>query len=134
MADFAAPSFSLGFDLSHHFPPLSPSPDHYHHRQDVDLPPQVPDSDPETGPDPPRRILKQSCFDDDDDIQEFSSQDDDVDDVVQGGNTKHINISPNLRLFNFLTLIFFILILFTIQFYAVITLTPSLVYTQTRGC
>ncbi|OIW02870.1 hypothetical protein TanjilG_29646 [Lupinus angustifolius] len=98
MADFAAPSFSLGFDLSfdsHQSPPLSPSPHHNHHRHDEDFPPQVPDSDPETGPDPPRRILKRLrrapphlCFDVDDDIQEFSSQDDvdDGGDVVQGAH------------------------------------------------
>ncbi|CAL0317479.1 unnamed protein product [Lupinus luteus] len=95
MADFAAPSFSLGFDLSfdsdfstHQSPPLSPSPLR-NHRDGDDFAPQVPDSDPETGPDPPRRILKRlrrtlPCFDVDDDIQEFSSQDDDHGDVVQG--------------------------------------------------
>ncbi|XP_061342282.1 uncharacterized protein LOC133288513 [Gastrolobium bilobum] len=95
MADCEAPSFSLGLDLAHETPPHSPinPPNH----DDDDLGPQVSDSDPETRPDPPRRILKRlrrgppqslpkqveppSRLDGDDDIEDFSSQDDDI---VQG--------------------------------------------------
>ncbi|XP_019455974.1 PREDICTED: uncharacterized protein LOC109356851 isoform X2 [Lupinus angustifolius] len=73
MADFTAPSFSLGFDLdldldSHHSPPLSPSPhpNHVSHRFLKRL----------------RRGPPHLSFDADDDIEEFSSQDDDDDDVV----------------------------------------------------
>ncbi|XP_004491393.1 uncharacterized protein [Cicer arietinum] len=89
MADFEAPSFSLGLDFDD-TPPPSPSTSPNH-----DPLPQVPDSDPdpETLPNPPLHILKRlrrgppsssktdppSCIDvDDDDIEEFSSQEDPV--------------------------------------------------------
>ncbi|XP_027332780.1 uncharacterized protein LOC113847726 [Abrus precatorius] len=81
MADSEIPSFSLGLDLALDTPshsPINPPPSPT---------PQVSDSDPETGPDPPRRILKRlrrgplkqpdptPSVDADDDIEEFSSQD-----------------------------------------------------------
>lgn len=85
MAEFEAPSFSLGLDLDD-TPPPSPSTSPNHDP----VPQEVPDSDPESQPDPPIRILKRlrrappsssqteprpSFFDpDEDDIEEFSSQ------------------------------------------------------------
>ncbi|KAK2397178.1 hypothetical protein QL285_058782 [Trifolium repens] len=85
MAEFEAPSFSLGLDFDN-TPPHSPL------NHDPLL--QVPDSDPETQPDPPIRILKRlrrgppssssvhhqtelppSCIIADDDIEDFSSED-----------------------------------------------------------
>lgn len=102
MADCEAPSFSLGLDLDdpvHESTPRSPlSPPGASARAEDEegLGPQVVDSDPDVGPDPPPRILKrlrrgpgngssssvqrqeelQSGLDGDDDIEEFSSQDD----------------------------------------------------------
>ncbi|CAJ2633998.1 unnamed protein product [Trifolium pratense] len=88
MAEFEAPSFSLGLDLDN-TPPHSPL--------NHDPIPQVPDSDPESQPDPPIRILKRlrrgppssspvhhqtglppPCINADDDIEEFSSEDEPV--------------------------------------------------------
>lgn len=101
MADCEIPSFSLGLDLDHtvHEAPSSPlSPPGASARPDDEegFGPEVIESDPDLGPDPPPRILKrlrrglasqssssvqrqedlQSCLDADDDIEEFSSQDD----------------------------------------------------------
>ncbi|MED6173576.1 hypothetical protein PIB30_060849 [Stylosanthes scabra] len=105
-----APSFSLGFDFT--FDSQSPEPEPEPERHSPIHPPpisngndldqqEVPDSDPDTAPDPPRRVLKRlrrglppqpppppqqqqqpqepvfNC--DDEDIEEFSSQDNDHD-------------------------------------------------------
>ncbi|KAI4308012.1 hypothetical protein L6164_031131 [Bauhinia variegata] len=104
MADCEAPSFSLGLDLgfdseppSNELPPHSPIRPVACGRKygDEDLGPLVVDSDQDTGPEPPARILKRLrrrpgggsssvrkqekpkvCFAGDDDIEEFSSEED----------------------------------------------------------
>lgn len=89
MVECEAPSFSLGLEFDD-----SPPPSLKHTPLDHDylLSLEVPDSDPETLPDPPRRTLKRlrrglrssaqtnppSCFDaadEEDDIEEFSQED-----------------------------------------------------------
>lgn len=92
MAECEVPSFSLGFDLDlEDSPPHSPN-----HDPLLIVPDSESESDPETRPDPPRRIFKRlrrglptssvrhkteppPCINvDDDDIEEFSDQDEPV--------------------------------------------------------
>ncbi|KAJ7963829.1 Rho GTPase-activating protein [Quillaja saponaria] len=112
MADYEPPSFSLGLDLCHDSEPqitdLCHSAQKLVPNNEEELGPQVIDSDPEMGPEPPTQILKrlkrgpsaglssakkkeepQSCCDGDDDIEDFSSQDDLIEVNMHLSTQKH---------------------------------------------
>ncbi|KAK7276825.1 hypothetical protein RIF29_17971 [Crotalaria pallida] len=105
MADFTAPSFSLGFDDDPHLSFDSHLPhtllNHDHH----DSGPQVPDSDPDSGPHPPPRpiLLKRlrrgppppSLHHHDDDDDDIEDDDDDDDAVLVHG--AHARLSAQNR-------------------------------------